>query len=220
MLSPERTLCDPGLLELLLEGNLDTDQESALVDHIEVCRECQETLQRFAGDEHWWTEAKTVYSQSDSGGACPELGRDELKHILVPSDDPEKLGRIATYEIGAVIGRGATGIVLKAFDPSLGRFVAVKVLAPELTHRGAARARFLREARAVAAVCHENIISIHAVSEFQGHPYIVMQHVPGHSLERRITEQGPCSLPKFFESRAKSREHWRSHINRGSCIVT
>jgi serine/threonine protein kinase len=85
-------------------------------------------------------------------------------------------------------------VVLKAFDPSLHRLVVVKVLAPHLASSGAARQRFAREARAVAAVSHEHVIAIHAVDDSGPLPYLVMEYVPGRSLQQRLDRDGPLSL--------------------------
>ena len=114
--------------------------------------------------------------------------------FLSPSDDPKSLGRLGHYEVIERIGRGGMGLVLKAFDPGLNRVVAIKVLAPELAASPDARHRFTREVRAAAAVCHENVVTIHAVSEDDGLPYLVMQYVPGQSLQQKIDRQGPLSL--------------------------
>ena len=84
---------------------------------------------------------------------------------LGPTDDPEMLGRLGGYEISGVIGAGGMGVVLKAFDKSLDRSVAIKVLAPHLASSGAARKRFGREAKAAAAVLHPNVVAIHGVVE-------------------------------------------------------
>ena len=100
------------------------------------------------------------------------------------------LGRIGIYEVAGVIGQGGTGIVLKAFDPGLHRYVAVKVLMPQWAASAAARQRFQREAVAAAAVVHEHLVPIYNVDEFRGLPYLVMQYVPGVSLEQRIERQG------------------------------
>src|SRR5262249_46935479 len=82
-------------------------------------------------------------------------------------------------------------IVLKAFDPSLHRVVAIKVLAPQLATSGVARKRFLREAKAAAAVTHDHMVTIHAVDEANGLPYLVMQYIAGKSLQDRIDREGP-----------------------------
>jgi tetratricopeptide (TPR) repeat protein len=111
--------------------------------------------------------------------------------VLAPSERPSSLGRIGSYEVLHQIGRGGMGIVLKALDCRLDRAVAIKVLAPALAGDALAQRRFLREARAAAAVSHEHVVTIHAVDEVAGQPYIVMQLVTGRSLQGAIDRRGP-----------------------------
>jgi serine/threonine-protein kinase len=118
--------------------------------------------------------------------------------FLAPTDDPAMLGRVGVYEIAGVVGRGGAGIVLKAFERSLNRFVAIKVLAPHLATSAAARRRFAREAQAAAAVVHEHIVPIHSVDEHLGLPYMVMRYVPGRSLHERLERQGPLGLREIL----------------------
>jgi hypothetical protein len=118
--------------------------------------------------------------------------------FLSGSDDPRSLGRLGRYEVIERIGRGGMGIVLKALDPGLGRIVAIKVLAPELAETNDARRRFTREARAAAAVCHDNVVTIHAVSEDGILPYLVMQYVAGQSLQKKIDRVGPLGLSEIL----------------------
>ncbi len=113
---------------------------------------------------------------------------------LAPTDDPEMLGRVGDYEIIGVVGVGGMGAVLKGFDKSLRRVVAIKVMAPHLAHSGSARTRFQREARAAAAITHDNVIDIYAVSEAAGLPYLVMPYARGPSLQKRIDEGGPLGV--------------------------
>ncbi|MCU0720877.1 MAG: protein kinase, partial [Pirellula sp.] len=113
---------------------------------------------------------------------------------LAPTDDPEMLGRVGDYEISGVVGVGGMGAVLKGFDKSLRRVVAIKVMAPHLAHSGSARTRFQREARAAAAITHDNVIDIYAVSEAAGLPYLVMPYARGPSLQKRIDEGGPLGV--------------------------
>jgi hypothetical protein len=109
--------------------------------------------------------------------------------FLAPSDDPGALGSIGQYTVTHVIGRGGMGIVLKARDASLNRVVAIKVLAPELAGNSTARKRFLREGRAAAAVVHQHVVTIHAVTEDRP-PYLVMEYVDGQSLQDKIDTAG------------------------------
>src|SRR5262249_42423152 len=120
--------------------------------------------------------------------------REEALHFLTPSDWPDSLGRLGAYEVKGVLGRGGMGIVLKVFDPVLNRNVAIKVMAAGLAACGASRQRFLRAARAAAAVVHEHVVAVYAVEESAGLPYLVMEYVPGLSLQERIDRAGPSSL--------------------------
>ncbi|HVK12221.1 MAG TPA: serine/threonine-protein kinase [Gemmataceae bacterium] len=108
---------------------------------------------------------------------------------LDPPRDPAHLGRIDHYEIVGILGHGGMGVVLKAHDEALDRVVALKVLAPHHAASPAARQRFIREARAAAAVTHDNVVTVHAVVDRV--PYLVMQYVPGRSLQARLDADGP-----------------------------
>ena len=111
-----------------------------------------------------------------------------------PSSHPRKanaLGRLGHYDVLEVVGRGGMGIVLRAFDEKLHRVVAIKVLAPALAASGPARQRFVREARATAAVTHDNVIAIHAVEETGPVVYLVMQFIDGqHPFKDKNRSQG------------------------------
>ncbi|MFN0018269.1 MAG: SUMF1/EgtB/PvdO family nonheme iron enzyme [Pirellulaceae bacterium] len=113
---------------------------------------------------------------------------------LEPSTKPDSLGRLGHYEILEVVGSGAFGTVLRAFDEKLQRVVAIKVMAPELAATSPARKRFLREAQASAAIRHENVVSVYAVEE-KPIPYLVMEYIPGVTLQQRLDERGPLDVP-------------------------
>jgi WD40 repeat protein len=113
---------------------------------------------------------------------------------LAPSQRPGALGRLGHYEALEVVGRGGMGVVLRAFDEKLHRVVAIKALAPQLASSGTARQRFAREARAAAAVTHDNVIDIHAVEDQGPVPYLVMQFVDGRTLQDKLHRTGPLQL--------------------------
>jgi hypothetical protein len=100
-----------------------------------------------------------------------------------------------TYLLVRQLGQGAMGSVYLAREPALRRLVAVKVMLPALARDETTRARFEREAQAVAAVSHPNVISVHSVGELPDRtPYFVMQFIEGQSLEDRLRTAGPLAI--------------------------
>jgi CheY-like chemotaxis protein len=91
--------------------------------------------------------------------------------------------RLQQYVVEELIGQGAMGIVLKARDPGLDRHVAIKLLGPSWANSATAHKRFAQEARIAAAVRSEFVVTIFAVSEVSGVPFLVMEYVPGESLQ-------------------------------------
>src|SRR5262249_12858393 len=137
-------------------------------------------------------------SESSDGDALQLEAVDDVLNALGPTDDPHMLGRLGPYEIAGVVGRGGMGVVLKALDPALNRYVAIKVLAPQLATSGAARQRFAREARAAASVVHENVVAIHAVADSGTLPYFVMPYLRGASLQKRLDAGGPLGASEIL----------------------
>ncbi len=103
-----------------------------------------------------------------------------------------------TYEVIGVIGRGGMGVVFKACEGTLNRFVAIKMLLPHLAASGAARTRLAREGQAAAAIIDDNVTPIYSVAEWQGVPYLVSQYSRGATLEKRIQDQGPLELKEIL----------------------
>ncbi|MGO9467583.1 MAG: protein kinase domain-containing protein [Isosphaeraceae bacterium] len=131
------------------------------------------------------------------GVTSPEAGS-MTDDVPSPSGRAGSLGTIGPYEVLEEVGRGGMGAVLKALDPRLNRIVAIKVLTPGLAGDALARRRFTREAQAAAAVCHEHVVTIHAVDESDGQPYLVMQLVVGQSLQEKINRSGLLGLEKIL----------------------
>jgi Protein kinase domain len=98
---------------------------------------------------------------------------------------------VAGYRVASFIGRGGMAVVYRAEDLRLGRNVALKLLAPELSQNEKFQQRFMRESRLAAAIDHPNIIPIYEAGEVGGLLYIVMRYVEGSDLKQVIEREGP-----------------------------
>jgi serine/threonine protein kinase len=100
--------------------------------------------------------------------------------------------RLGPYEILSLVGAGGMGQVYRARDTRLGREIALKVLNPSLAADAGAVARFEREARAVAALNHPNILALHDVGQENSTAYVVTELLDGSSLRERLAEDLAC----------------------------
>lgn len=213
------TCLDHDTLNQFLNQQLLGDEETQVMMHIEGCEDCRTTLTEMTGkacfaseirDHLGNVEVQNVFGDATTPArpkqdALPsedvipsvadesQADLDQILSLLGPTDDPEMLGRIGPYEIGGVVGRGCTGVVFKAVDKRLNRLVAIKMLSPAFADHGTARCRFEREARSIAAVRDDQVISVFAVADHRGLPYIVMDYMPSGSLQQRIDRSGPLS---------------------------
>lgn len=117
--------------------------------------------------------------------------------FLAPATYPGTLGNLGHYVIRETLGQGAFGVVLGGWDTKLEREVAIKVLLPHLAKTSPPRKRFLREARAGAAIRHPNVIQVFAVEE-EPIPYIVMERVRGRTLQECIDDEGPLDCAQIL----------------------
>jgi len=104
--------------------------------------------------------------------------------------------QVGRYQIVDTIGTGATSRVALAFDPMIGRHVAIKLFSPQLAE-GEGRERFIKEARVVGQISHPSIVALHdmGIDEATSTPYLVMEYVEGHPLER-VLEKGSVPFPR------------------------
>ena len=180
-----RMTCDPERIELFLQQKLSDEEQTAFELHLDDCNDCRRQLEATAAGDDIWSGVRDSLLGQQLPPDCPRSGDSALDSatggdassshatvlkLLAPTDDDRMLGRLGTYEVVGVIGSGGMGVVLKAIDAALNRYVAIKVLAPHLGSSGAARKRFSREAQAAAAVVHDNVMEIHGVADVGGAP--------------------------------------------------
>ena len=200
----KQSICESNWLVPFLEGTLSSQKEQELISHLDDCANCARELEQLAAESSRWQDVKSHLSRSKLiGDSSPQVVGDsndlpltirQVLRMLDPTDDPGSMGRLGSYEVIGVVGNGAMGVVLKAFDQTLDRVVALKVMNPTLAACGTARHRFAREAKAAAGVLHPNVIAIHGVSTDRELPYLVMPYIAGMSLQQRMDRQGPLRL--------------------------
>ena len=104
------------------------------------------------------------------------------------------------YQIVAKLGSGGTAVVYKAIDTVLNREVTVKILQEQFTSNQKFVMRFRKEAQAIAALSHPNIVSVYDVGcSDAGEPYLIMEYVEGKTLKEIINKMGPLSLDRSLD---------------------
>ena len=128
------------------------------------------------------------HASNPSGGAEP-AGTTPYRAGFVPPTPAELSARFPQFEILELLGQGGMGVVYKARQIALDRFVALKILPPEVGRDAAFAERFAREARALARLNHPGIVAVHDFGQVDGLFYFVMEYVDGANV-RRLMQSG------------------------------
>lgn len=198
-MSDNTTCFEPQVFTRFLEERSQAGEETQILSHIVGCERCRLMLEQLAGHPAIWSDIQEHLAEHDLDEPNQTLSRHQrelstVRNLIGPSEDPNMLGRLGSYEVCGIIGRGSAGIVVKALDTRLNRYVAIKLLAPAYSNHGCSRRRFERECKAIASVKNQHVVEIHTVEEFNGTPYIVMPYVPNGSLQKRVEQSGPLTV--------------------------
>ena len=194
------TGCDPDRLRLLADDRLSPDETIALEQHLEDCPhvprharrswwaddQCLDGVRQFLRDES--TRASRHWS--DFGGIALLSGPQRLARL-----DGTGWGRTKSKAFSAAAAWEWSSRRLTRPSIAMSRSRSCRRRWPST---GAARSRFLREARAAAAVVHEHVVGVFAVAESAGLPFLVMEYVSGRSLQDRLDRDGPLSVTEVL----------------------
>ncbi|HEY7157677.1 MAG TPA: protein kinase [Gemmataceae bacterium] len=164
-------------------GRLSPDERTIIERHLAECDECGRRRNALS-------RASAVSTPAD-----PERpNRDAPTRIALGAEVPAALADHPRYHILEMLGEGGMGIVYKARHRLMDRVVALKVPNRRLLDRPGFTERFYREARAAARLVHPNIVLAHDAEQAGDLPFLVMEYVPGTSLDRIIAQRGPLPV--------------------------
>jgi serine/threonine protein kinase len=148
------------------------------------------------------------------GARAPE-GDNLFSKFLRTPEGPDELGRLSGYRVLRILGQGGMGLIFEAEDIQLGRRVALKVIRPDQSDTDILRQRFLQEARAVARIEHDHIVTIYQVAEDNGVLFLAMQLLQGESLSERLKRESRLTLRDVLRIARQSAEGLAAAHERG-----
>ncbi len=204
-------------LRAFLAATLPDSFHQAVSDHLRSCTQCSGQLQQLpalSGDGLVPTLIPTL--QQNLGPAHPQ-GREEAlspatqdcgpRHsskgkaeypFLLPPQQPDEIGRLGNYRVLRLLGQGGMGFVFQAEDLALLRPVALKVMNPQVHGMGEGGQRFLREARIMAAIKHDHLVTVYQAGQEGEVYYLAMELLQGEALSDFLRRTGPCGTAEVL----------------------
>jgi eukaryotic-like serine/threonine-protein kinase len=144
------------------------------------------------------TACQAAIAPSPPSSTANEKAATPVFDFLRPPEGPDEIGWLGQYRVLKLLGQGGMGIVFLAEDSHLQRRVALKVIKPEAAGNLEVRQRFLREARAIAALKHDHVVIVYAVGQDQDVPYLAMELLQGQSLHDRLDKGPPLTVAEVL----------------------
>jgi serine/threonine protein kinase len=184
-------------LVAFLLGTVREPDDQRIEAHLQTCATCQAAFHCLSGESGLTDRQRRTPGRPSSApeGRTVRSGGSEQPPdsaaypFLLPPVRPDEIGRLGNYRVLRLLGRGGMGFVFEAEDLALGRAVALKVLRPELKDPEGWQ-RFLREARLLASIKHDHLVTIFQAGQEGDAVFFAMELLEGESLQARL-ERGP-----------------------------
>jgi serine/threonine protein kinase len=186
-------------------GDLPEPTLQDVAEHLETCSSCEtlaqqldsemdqvlSAIRRQPGD----TARPSGTVTNAVGPAAPASGDFAF---LLPPVLPDEIGRLGNYRVLRLLGKGGMAFVFQAEDIALRRPVALKVMKPDLNSDADGWQRFLREARIMAAIKHEHLVTVYQAGQEGTVVYLAMELLEGESLGKRLERTGTADVPEIL----------------------
>lgn len=217
-------------IEEFIRGNVsDPFAADILSGHVSECSRCSRTLKRIGGEfsSYGPRAARDPWelTQSSVGGTHVVPSHSNHQSLssaltfLLPAQEPDEIGRLAHYRVLKLLGSGGMGVVLHAEDIHLNRPVALKVIKTDYSRDPETRKRFMREARAMAHVKCDHVVTVYQVGEDNNTCFIAMEMLEGEPLDSLMDRVERPALTEALRiarevARALASAHSRGVIHR------
>jgi len=205
--------CPPEqLLQAFQLGNLPEPSLDDIADHLESCARCETLAQQL--DSECDPIVAAIRQPTGTGVQvtrilqrpaptpaqnAPLADPGQIAFpFLLPAVRPDEIGRLGNYRVLRLLGKGGMAFVFLAEDVALMRPVALKVMKPDLGRDEFGGQRFLREARIMAAIKHENLVTVYQAGQEGDTVWLAMELLEGESLNQRLDRSGPIEIPEVL----------------------
>lgn len=196
-------ITDRQLLQLI-QGDMSAHEERQLENLLCLDAELRARLERLSGGDQWTVGSAPIpppHQSARLSRAIEQVSRYAADGT--PSDDTppalHKLPSLSGITLVREIGQGGMGVVYEGIDDALGRRVAVKFIQPMRAASPEARERLIREAKATAALHHDNIVTIHAIQTADGTPALIQQYIDGSTLQQILDSEGALPIERCID---------------------
>ncbi len=192
-------------LERLIQGELSDVEERQLENLLSLDAELRARLDRICGGDQWSIGSAPMPDPHHSmrlSLAMEQVGRyvhDGAGPDMYTPHDLPKLPTLSGITLVRQIGQGGMGVVYEGLDDALGRRVAVKFIQPMRAASPEARERLVREAKAAAALHHDNIVTVHSIQTIEGMPALIQQYIDGPTLQEVIDSSGALPIERCID---------------------
>lgn len=207
-----RTCPSEQQLQAFQLGDLPEASLLEVADHLEICPECETRARQLDTDADAILAAirepsvaaspritRAMAPPSPAPVPPPEAGADATAYpFFLPPLQPDEIGRLDNYRVLRLLGKGGMAFVFQAEDIALRRPVALKVMKPNLSSDADAGKRFLREARIMASIKHEHLVTVYQAGQEGSVYYLAMELLHGESLAARLERSGPCTVSEIL----------------------